>query len=102
VHVSKREIEAKVFLEESTCHGHLLSISFIPHIASISTLVPFDDIHYSGVHHDYIDYHQTRNEGVRILTIFLYLNDVEAGGGTNFPNLNIVSASLLVVAVIWI
>ena len=27
--------------------------------------------------------------GVRILTVFLYLNDVEEGGGTNFPLLNI-------------
>ena len=30
-------------------------------------------------HHDYIDFHQKRAQGVRILTVFLYLNDVEKG-----------------------
>lgn len=40
-------------------------------------------------HHDYIGHHTTRQEGVRILTVFLYLNDVEAGGGTNFPKLDV-------------
>jgi prolyl 4-hydroxylase len=39
-------------------------------------------------HHDYIIFHQQRKQGVRTLTIFLYLNDVELGGGTNFPLLN--------------
>jgi prolyl 4-hydroxylase len=40
------------------------------------------------LHHDYIDYHQERQPGPRTLTILLYLNTVEEGGGTNFPNLN--------------
>jgi len=39
-------------------------------------------------HHDYIEHHLDRFPGVRILTVFLYLNDVEAGGGTYFPRLN--------------
>ena len=30
-----------------------------------------------------------RQIGVRILTMYLYLNDVEEGGGTNFDKLNI-------------
>jgi prolyl 4-hydroxylase len=30
-----------------------------------------------------------RQQGVRILTAYLYLNDVEAGGGTNFDQLDI-------------
>ncbi len=30
-----------------------------------------------------------RQQGVRILTLYLYLNDVEAGGGTNFDKLGI-------------
>lgn len=42
-----------------------------------------------NTHHDYIEYETDRQGGVRIITIYLYLNDVEAGGGTNFPDLNI-------------
>ncbi|KAL3911945.1 MAG: hypothetical protein SGILL_007081 [Bacillariaceae sp.] len=40
-------------------------------------------------HHDYIAEGKKRQPGVRILTMYLYLNDVEAGGGTKFNNLNI-------------
>jgi hypothetical protein len=41
------------------------------------------------IHHDYIELEIERQQGVRILTVYLYLNDVEAGGGTNFPRLNL-------------
>jgi len=44
---------------------------------------------YYRTHHDYIDFEVDRQQGVRIITVFLYLNDVEAGGGTNFPVLDI-------------
>jgi len=40
-------------------------------------------------HHDYIEHLLERQQGVRILTSYLYLNDVEAGGGTMFTDLNI-------------
>ena len=52
-------------------------------------LLKYEEGQYYHVHHDYIDYHTRRQHGVRILTVFLYLNDVEAGGGTNFDQLNI-------------
>ena len=40
-------------------------------------------------HHDYIYHNIDNQQGVRILTSYLYLNDVEAGGGTMFSSLNI-------------
>ena len=33
----------------------------------------------------YLDFHNQRSQGVRMLTIFLYLNDMEAGVGQNLP-----------------
>lgn len=42
-----------------------------------------------------------REEGVRILTVFLYLNDVEEGGGTDFPKLGITVEPKKGKAVIW-
>ena len=44
---------------------------------------------FYDVHHDYIDYNIRRQRGVRVLTVFLYLNDVKAGGETKFDQLNI-------------
>jgi len=40
-------------------------------------------------HHDYIGHNIDNQQGVRVLTAYLYLNDVEAGGGTMFSGLNI-------------
>jgi 2OG-Fe(II) oxygenase superfamily len=62
------------------------------------TKVPIDNYEYLQMlkyevgqfyrtHHDYIAHHRQRAPGPRIMTVFLYLNDVEAGGGTQFPRL---------------
>jgi prolyl 4-hydroxylase len=48
-------------------------------------LLKYEVGQYYQQHHDYIEFHTERKQGVRTLTIFLYLNDVEEGGGTNFP-----------------
>lgn len=40
-------------------------------------------------HHDYIPQHSSFPFGPRVLTFFLYLSDVEAGGETRFPGLNV-------------
>jgi hypothetical protein len=34
---------------------------------------------HQEIHHDYIDHDLNRAQGVRILTVFLYLNNVEEG-----------------------
>lgn len=44
---------------------------------------------FYNTHHDYIEHQEKRNCGPRILTFFLYLSDVEEGGGTDFPDLGI-------------
>jgi len=51
-------------------------------------LLKYDVGQYYRPHHDFIEHQVERAAGPRILTFFLYLSDVEAGGGTNFPLLN--------------
>ena len=51
-------------------------------------LLQYEMGQYYKQHHDFIDFHLQRKQGPRVLTVFLYLNDVEEGGGTNFPLLN--------------
>lgn len=52
-------------------------------------------------HHDYIEMQADRRCGPRILTFFLYLNDVEEGGATNFPLLDIAVTPKKGAAVLW-
>mmetsp|Transcript_52254 Transcript_52254/g.79322 ORF Transcript_52254/g.79322 Transcript_52254/m.79322 type:complete len:197 (-) Transcript_52254:195-785(-) len=52
-------------------------------------------------HHDYIDIHQRRQSGPRIATFYLYLNEVEEGGGTNFDQLGITVMPKRGRAVLW-
>jgi prolyl 4-hydroxylase len=52
-------------------------------------------------HHDYIDFEVNRQQGPRILTVYLYLNDVDAGGGTNFPDLDITCMPKRGRALLW-
>ena len=51
--------------------------------------------------HDYIGHHIVRQEGPRILTFYLYLNDVEAGGGTEFTKLGLVVTPKTGRAILW-
>lgn len=52
-------------------------------------LVKYKEGQYYKTHTDYIPHQIDRQPGVRILTVFLYLNDVGGGGATNFPSLGI-------------
>ncbi|CAB9526682.1 Probable prolyl 4-hydroxylase [Seminavis robusta] len=51
--------------------------------------------------HDYIPHQKDRQCGPRILTFFMYLSDVEKGGGTNFPQLDIIVEPKKGRALLW-
>lgn len=50
-------------------------------------MLRYEENEYYQTHHDYIPHQLQRQSGVRILTLYMYLNDVEEGGGTEFTNL---------------
>ena len=80
----------------------IASITGIPEENSeFLQLLKYNVGEFYKTHHDYIDYLQTRPQGVRLLTVFLYLNDVNEGGGTNFPLLNITCMPKKGRALIW-
>ena len=56
---------------------------------------------YYNTHHDYIEHLRDRQQGARLLTVFLYLNDVEEGGGTNFPQLDLTVQPKKGMALVW-
>ena len=56
---------------------------------------------YYQTHHDYIEYQMKRQSGVRIMTVYMYLNDVEEGGGTHFPHLGLTVQPKRGHVVIW-
>jgi len=53
------------------------------------------------LHHDYVPAQKDRLCGPRILTFFLYLNDVDEGGGTRFTDLDIVISPKKGRALLW-
>jgi prolyl 4-hydroxylase len=90
-------------------------------------LLRYEESQLYGQHHDYLSHHKNqpqvgyihenllhcsmgqcltyccfrRRQGVRILTMFLHLNDVEDGGETIFPNLGITVKPKKGRAVLW-
>ena len=61
----------------------------IPRVNSeILQLLKYEPGQYYKMHHDYSPFERDQFQGPRILTIFMYLSNVEEGGGTNFPALD--------------
>ena len=56
---------------------------------------------FYGQHNDYIEFQRERPCGVRILTFYIYLNDVEEGGGTRFSELDLTVTPKKGMAVLW-
>ena len=53
------------------------------------------------MHNDYSDHERSAPEGPRILTVFLYLNDVEKGGETGFDHENLIMQPQRGRVVLW-
>jgi prolyl 4-hydroxylase len=64
-------------------------------------LLKYEEGQYYHSHHDFIDFHMTRQAGPRMITIFLYLNEPEAGGGTRFSSLDVAVEPKKGRALIW-
>ncbi|CAJ1947715.1 unnamed protein product [Cylindrotheca closterium] len=74
--------------------GRIENITGIPETNSENLqLLRYEHDQFYQVHSDYIPYNLQRPCGVRILTFYMYLNEVEEGGGTNFPHVNNVTVT---------
>mmetsp|Transcript_9530 Transcript_9530/g.18323 ORF Transcript_9530/g.18323 Transcript_9530/m.18323 type:complete len:552 (-) Transcript_9530:1754-3409(-) len=83
-------------------HDRISAVTGIPADNSEDLqLLKYEVGQFYRTHHDYIDHQKDRNCGPRILTFFLYLSDVEEGGGTDFPDLGITVQPKLGRAVLW-
>lgn len=64
-------------------------------------LLRYEPGQYYRSHHDFNPQHLLYPMGPRLLTLFLYLSDVEEGGETAFPALNIIVAPKRGRALLW-
>ena len=82
---------------QNSCYNDTVAQRVIQRIAEVTNipdenseylqLLRYHEGQYYRTHHDLIDFQIDRQPGVRIMTFFMYLNDVEEGGGTQFPRL---------------
>jgi prolyl 4-hydroxylase len=64
-------------------------------------LLRYEKGQFYKLHNDYIAYHKNRMLGSRVLTFYVYLSDVDEGGGTMFPHLNLTITPKKGRAVLW-
>lgn len=78
------------------------NITGIPELNSENLqLLRYEENQFYNTHNDFIEYQVDRPCGVRLLTFYIYLNDVEEGGGTNFPRLGMTVTPKKGRAVLW-
>jgi prolyl 4-hydroxylase len=97
------------------CNNDCQLTSVSQHITDkIQSLLQIPKIHYEPIqllkynvnesyitHHDFSYQELTLPCGPRVLTFFLYLSDVEEGGATHFPDLNLTISPQRGKAVLW-
>lgn len=64
-------------------------------------LLRYEEGQFYNSHHDLIEAQVAMAAGPRILTVFIYLNNVEAGGGTHFEELDLTVMPKRGRVVIW-
>jgi prolyl 4-hydroxylase len=82
---------------QNACYNDTVAQQVIHRIAQVTNipeenseylqLLRYTEGQYYHTHHDLIGHQINRQPGVRIMTFYIYLNDVEEGGGTQFPKL---------------
>ncbi|KAG7344014.1 procollagen-proline dioxygenase [Nitzschia inconspicua] len=71
-------------------HARIAAITGVPPENSEDfQILRYEIGQFYNTHHDFIPHQVDRQCGPRILTFFMYLSDVEEGGGTDFPDLGI-------------
>lgn len=109
--VSESRTSHNTWCQEKSCYEDPLVAPVVERIANATRtknenseylqLLQYEPGQYYKQHHDYIPHHRGMPCGVRILTMFIYLNDVEEGGGTSFPLLDITVQPKKGSALLW-
>eukprot|EP00581_Thalassiosira_minuscula_P016868 CAMPEP_0183730882 /NCGR_PEP_ID=MMETSP0737-20130205/33763_1 /TAXON_ID=385413 /ORGANISM="Thalassiosira miniscula, Strain CCMP1093" /LENGTH=517 /DNA_ID=CAMNT_0025963473 /DNA_START=62 /DNA_END=1612 /DNA_ORIENTATION=+ len=108
---TKSRTSRNTWCQDPSCYGDPLVAPVIERIANLTKtedknseylqLLQYETGQFYTQHHDYIPHQREMPCGVRILTLFIYLNDVEEGGGTHFPLLGITIQPKKGSAVLW-
>jgi prolyl 4-hydroxylase len=87
-HLSEGRTSSNAWCKEA-CFNHTMTQSVLKKIEALTgvpdpnseylQLLQYEEGQFYETHHDYIEFHLNREQGVRIITVFLYLNDVEEG-----------------------
>lgn len=82
--------------------SRIQSITQVPEENSELLLISkFEQGQFYQVQHDFITQQTYRNSGPRVLTFIFFLNDVEEGGKTRFPSLDVTIAPKKGRAILW-
>ena len=90
-----------------TVISRIMDIVGLPHdYAEHMQLLKYGPGEYYRLHHDWIPQQEQALCGPRVYTFFLYLSDVEEGGGTRFPHVKDADGNQLIVqpkrgAAVW-